>query len=79
MSCSVTQLFAKIILDIPHALLLPEEQNKSDNNTETPIETKLNVYFSEDAIILKNTDGNIAIEVGKTLHLKNSLFLLSAS
>jgi hypothetical protein len=78
-SCSVTQLFAKVILDIPHALLLAAEETEERNDSKVAqkdvIDTTLDVEFSEDAIILKNSDGNIAIEVKHLL--KIVLLLLS--
>jgi hypothetical protein len=60
-SFSITQLFAKVILDIPHALLVAVEEQQEKNDTLHP---KLDVEISENAIILKNSLGNVAIEVG---------------
>ncbi|KAL4517187.1 hypothetical protein Ndes2437B_g06794 [Nannochloris sp. 'desiccata'] len=62
-SCSVTQLFAKVILDIPHALLLASEEEGADSKTQKLLDTNVGVEFSEDAIILKNSAGDIAVEV----------------
>lgn len=68
-SCSVTQLFAKVILDIPHALLLASEEEGADSKTQKLLDTNVGVEFSEDAIILKNSAGDIAVEVRKRVCL----------
>jgi hypothetical protein len=64
-SCSVTQHFAEIILDIPRALLLPSKEEGADSKTQKSLDTMVGVEFSDDAIILKNSSGDVAIEVRK--------------